>query len=566
MTTPHLLSTSPPAAADGSPVRRAPWSAARRVAAALVPLLPAVTALVAGLWHLGRPSVWRDEAATYTAADRSTGQLFRLTEHVDAVHALYYLLVHVDFAVFGAGVTALRMPSVLAGAAAAALVTATGRRLGSARAGFFAGMYWALLPSVDRYLQEGRSYALVSACVAAAAWFLASRRPVAAGAAMALGIGLNLFAGAALLCLALTWWVWRAAGPRADHPARRALVGAGLGVLAAGAVAVRAAGQSSAVEWIPRPRWTDVQQLAETAADRPGLAVLALAVAGYGALGSIGRPVWRLTALALPLAVLPAALLMGFSEVVTPFYVPRYVLYLLLGVAWLVGLGLDAALHHLALALRAAVRGLRAGTARLRRRDDAGAAGAAGALPGGASAEPSAAARRTRRAVLAAGAALGVLLGSGAVAASAWEGKPQQLAIRQPDGHEESLASLSSLVAAHGRPGDAVLFAPTEARRVWVVDPAAFHGTRDLMLARTAAAAGNLDGLDRPLTDLAPRLRGVNRVWLLSIVRNQPTRTSYIEILQAQGFRPIQRWDFKHHDVGVLFVRWSWYKAQQRTR
>ncbi|RSS50106.1 glycosyltransferase family 39 protein, partial [Streptomyces sp. WAC06614] len=149
-----------------------------RYAALTVPLVPALWTLALGLWGLSRQdSVWRDEAATWQVAQRPAGAIWHMLDQVDAVHGLYYLLMHGLFEVFGAGTTTLRLPSVLALAGAAAAVAVTGRRLaGPGRAGRWtglgAGLALGLLPAVQFHLQEGRPYALVTAGAAVATLLL----------------------------------------------------------------------------------------------------------------------------------------------------------------------------------------------------------------------------------------------------------------------------------------------------------------------------------------------------------------------------------------------------------
>lgn len=90
----------------------------------------ALWTLALGLWGLSRQhSVWRDEAATWLVAVRPAGEIRHLLTHVDAVHGLYYLLMHGLFGWFGPSITTLRLPSVLATAVAAACVAVIGRRL-----------------------------------------------------------------------------------------------------------------------------------------------------------------------------------------------------------------------------------------------------------------------------------------------------------------------------------------------------------------------------------------------------------------------------------------------------
>ncbi|MYR58532.1 hypothetical protein GTY54_20600, partial [Streptomyces sp. SID625] len=66
--------------------------------------LPAALALALGLWGIGRrDSMWRDESVTHQVAHRSLGDLGRLLGHIDAVHGLYYLLMHAVFALWDGG-------------------------------------------------------------------------------------------------------------------------------------------------------------------------------------------------------------------------------------------------------------------------------------------------------------------------------------------------------------------------------------------------------------------------------------------------------------------------------
>ena len=95
------------------------------------------------LWRIGVPSFWRDEGATLSAAHRSFPQLIRMLGHMDAVHGTYYLLIWLLVRVAGSGELALRLPSAVAMAAAAGLLTALGRRLAGPAAGLAAGLSFA---------------------------------------------------------------------------------------------------------------------------------------------------------------------------------------------------------------------------------------------------------------------------------------------------------------------------------------------------------------------------------------------------------------------------------------
>ncbi len=91
-------------------------------------LLPLVGLLATAVVALGswRPSLWTDEAATLSAAQRSRRDLWRMLQHLDAVHGLYYAAMHVWTQVAGTSPLALRLPSAVAvGACAVGVLVLT---------------------------------------------------------------------------------------------------------------------------------------------------------------------------------------------------------------------------------------------------------------------------------------------------------------------------------------------------------------------------------------------------------------------------------------------------------
>ncbi|SCE90803.1 Dolichyl-phosphate-mannose-protein mannosyltransferase [Micromonospora matsumotoense] len=128
----------------------------------LVWAAPTLVTLAAGCYGISQAQPWRDELATWSAATRPVGDLFRLTRTIDASTGPYYLLLHAWTGLFGDSVVALRLPSVLAMAGAAGLTAVLGRRLFGAPAGLLAGLLFAVLPGTSRYAQEARPYALVT--------------------------------------------------------------------------------------------------------------------------------------------------------------------------------------------------------------------------------------------------------------------------------------------------------------------------------------------------------------------------------------------------------------------
>ena len=140
---------------------------------------PVVVTAALGLYEIGVPQLWRDELASWSAASRTLPQLWAMLHNIDAVLGLYYFGLHLWMAVFGQSATAMRLPSVFAMTAAAAVVALIGRRLGGNAAGLASGLVFALIPSVSRYAQEARPYAFATLFAALATWqFLrAQERP-----------------------------------------------------------------------------------------------------------------------------------------------------------------------------------------------------------------------------------------------------------------------------------------------------------------------------------------------------------------------------------------------------
>ncbi|MET8980004.1 glycosyltransferase family 39 protein [Streptomyces sp. NPDC004539] len=295
----------------------------------VVVLAPLVLTIALGLWGIRRENtLWGDEAVTYQVARRDLSQIWLTAQHVDLVHALHYALTHAVFELFGAGLVTLRLPSVLAMAGAASGVALLGWRLAGPRAGLAAGAVFALLPQVQKYAQEGRSYALVCALVTWATYALVTAVPrrgrwrwVVYGSLMLTACLLHEFAVLALFAHGVTLAVSRV-------PARvwRAWVVAAGGVVAGLLpLAVLSAGQSGQVAWIDGP--VRLNHL------------LVMAVVGVACALGLRVP-GRLVALAVPLLVLPGLLLL-LASLVKPLFVDRYVLYSNIGIALLLGAWTD---------------------------------------------------------------------------------------------------------------------------------------------------------------------------------------------------------------------------------
>ena len=305
---------------------------------------PALLALILGLYQMGRPELWRDELASWSFASRPVPSLIASARHTGATQLAYYLLLHGWIAAFGDSADALRTLSALAMAAAAACVALVGRRLAGARAGLTAGLVFALVPSVSRFAQEIRFYAL-AVLVATLATLLLLRaldRPsgprwAAYAACLALlgyveVVALSVVAGHIAGAVLRSWH---------DHdrrqlrflPAVAAGLAACLPLVMAGAAQAR-----DQIGWIARPGvdLTDFSFFGRNlfystsvAAALIVLAVLAWAVA------------WREAAFMTVLAVGPVAVVWLASQGSYSYFFPRYLLFTVGAWAILAGIGLS---------------------------------------------------------------------------------------------------------------------------------------------------------------------------------------------------------------------------------
>ena len=127
----------------------------------------AVFAAVVSCAGAAHPSLWIDEAATISAsANRSLTELWRLLDNIDAVHGLYYFVMHGWFAIFPVTEFWSRLSSCLALGGAAAGVVVVGKQLSTRSLAICAGIAFAILPSITWAGIETPSYALLSALVA----------------------------------------------------------------------------------------------------------------------------------------------------------------------------------------------------------------------------------------------------------------------------------------------------------------------------------------------------------------------------------------------------------------
>jgi mannosyltransferase len=225
----------------------------------LDPLAVALLAAVIGSVAASRPSLWFDESATISAsASRSLPELWRLLSHIDAVHGLFYLLMHGWFAVFPPTEFWTRVPSCLAIGVAAAGVVVFAKLFSSRTIAVCAGAVFAILPRVTWAGVEGRSYALQAA---AAVWLTvllitAIRRNswrlwLLYAVALTLSILLNIY----LVLLVPAYAVITPVLRRQKSVVLRWAIASAVAVGAMTPFILFAHGQSFQVAWISRLKW-----------------------------------------------------------------------------------------------------------------------------------------------------------------------------------------------------------------------------------------------------------------------------------------------------------------------
>jgi mannosyltransferase len=517
--------TAPPAHSPGpAPARGPAW---------LIPACSALATLAVMLWRIEVPSFWRDEGATLSAAHRSLPQLIRMLGHMDAVHAAYYLLIWLLVRVAGSGELALRLPSAVAMAAAAGLLTALGRRLVSPAAGLAAGLTFAAIPAVSWFGQDARPFALETAAATAASYcfvrFLDSASPAGrppgtfrdgrlgedtpaarqpssgngrwarwyavslAGLGLANIFGLLLIAAHGTTLLVLHRQHGHQDGRRL---ARRWLATVTVAVVVLLPLEVLAWSQRGQVSWLRTPLAVSLANTGRLVGTPGALLtvalIMAVALAGTALAGwSRFAVAWpgRLAALALPWLLVPPVLLVAASQV-QPVYTFRYIVFCEPAVALLIGAAL---------------------------------------------------------------AALGRVAGPAALMLIVLAGLPAQLGERGPDGHSDDIRGMDQIIAGHARPGDGVIYPQGPGMTSFAADyPYGLARLRDLSAGRSPAQAGTISGTDAPWRVVRGRLSRVSRVWVAEADTPLPGRPL---VLRGEPFQLIHRWQVS--DI------WLWLYGRQ---
>lgn len=482
-------------------------------------VLTAVFAAAVSAAGAARPSLWFDEAATISASTRSVPALWGLLHNIDAVHGLYYLLMHGWFTVFPVTEFYSRLSSCVAVALAAGGVVALARHFASRTTAVCAGIVFAILPRVTWAGIEARSYALTAA---AAVWLtvllvVAVRRDArwlwgCYGLALVGSSLLNVF----VVLMVLVHAVTLAAVAARRAAVRRWVVTAAVAVAAVAPFLAYSRTQIAQVRWISPLGWRTVTEvLREQYFDHSvAFAVLAGVVLSLLVLRRF-RPtdagVRSLVAISAAWIVLPTAVLLLYSVGWNPVYYPRYLTYTSPAMALLLAVGITAF-------------------------------------------------ATAREAVV-------VMLTVLAVAAT-----PNYLLEQRGPYAKEGMdfSQVADVLTAHASPGDCLVldnttnWAPGPIRPLTAARPEAYASLVDPGRGRRAAERNRLWDAHLGIWGVADRLRPCTVLWTVS--QRDPTvadhetghalnpgprlrRAPAYRVPQAMGFRIVERWQFSFAQV-----------------
>lgn len=451
----------------------------------------------------GIPSYWGDEAASVLSGTRPLPSLLNELGAVDAVHGIYYMLLHVWMWAFGTGEWATRALSVIAIGALAAGVVVLGRTWFGRSTAVVAGLLVAVIPRASSLAIEARGYAITAA---AAVWLVVLfNRLARQGATRRQWVLFGLLAGVCSwfflylllvplsLCAVLLLLPRWADAPHRDRRQVRVDMIASVGSALLGALPILtlAALQRGQVSFLAHRGYLSPKGVLITPwFSHTAVAVVMWTLIVVGAVVALLRTRQRAQgALALAWLLLPALALIAVDVIVAPTYNPRYLAVSLGAVALLAARGIAGIVS----AVRDRVPKLGPVTAAL-------------------------------IAVM----VLGVTV-------------PQYLHQRTPyakDGGADFRA-VASAVAAHAQPGDAVLFGEgprpsRSARLAYRLYPGDFAGLRDPQLVTPFTDRAGLWDELMSVTAVAPSLQA-HTVWLLE-TKGAQSASADLSALRRSGY------------------------------
>ncbi|RLP80669.1 hypothetical protein D9V34_00115 [Mycetocola lacteus] len=475
-----------------------------------VPALAIVLGLLAaGISWIGSatPSFWFDEIATLMAARLGGPGLWQFLQHKDAVHGLYYALIHFWIQAFGDSSVALRGFSALAVGLGTAGLVVLGSKLAGVRFGVLAALIYLVLPRTTFMGIEGRSYALAAAIVVwgVIALISAARRNtwwswVIYTVVSIATIYLFMYAGL-ILAAHLAYLLFA-------HRDRRTLLRWGISaliILAAVLPLVRAGyGQRGQIAWLSgQPIVNAWTTLVEPWLDGSWLlailVIVLLVIAGRRLPQILARFGTPLVALAAGWAFAPLILMLIANSLFGPLYTSRYMSFTTPGFALLLALAVSVF---------------------------------------------------SRRWIV------WVLVGAIALASL-----PTYVAQRGPYAKQNGVDFLQTAqtIAEHASPGDAFFLQndkTTTIRPRLSVNgyPAEFAGLEDLAFVRSDLENGNFNDVTLPPRKLGERLRGVSTVWVAGSQHTTPEIKAMKRELARHGFVERERYPL-NRTVVTEYVR-----------
>lgn len=307
--------------------------------------MPAGLSLVLGVVVARQRPLWRDEMATWEFSRLPLADLAKAARHVDGSFAPYYALMH-EWQLLFPTAWALRVPSLLAGAATVAVLAALAGQLWNRWSGCLAGVALATNGAFVEAMATARPAPLAALGCAIATWHLLRVRGAAPvrrtwvwyGVTMVAAVALQLFAVLVLLAHAVVV-ATRCCAEGSIRGARGGrlinfVLAATPALATAVLLVVLSSGERGQISWILAPTVEGVRDalLAALGISQPWWGLLVVAAAAVIGWGCVRKRVSVDSAvLAVALLVVPAAALLAISVLVQPAFVPRYLLVAPLG-------------------------------------------------------------------------------------------------------------------------------------------------------------------------------------------------------------------------------------------
>jgi mannosyltransferase len=476
-------------AAAPRPSAMARLTALRRVQPFGWPLALGLLALAFDLTSIGRPALWRDEAATIVVAHRSPLAILQMLRHDDAPIGAYYLFMHFWIRA-GDSALWLRLPSAVGAALGVSLLYLLGKQVANASVGLTAAVVLAALPFSTRYAQEARPYALAMCGAIGASLLLVhalqdSKRASWAWYSVLLTVTVALHLVAALL-IAAHLITCICANRRAFGRYRSWILASVPALLLAAVIGAFAIGESASHAWIPKARVRTLYDAAVELAGSKHILELLLGPAVVVALLAAVR--WciarirsqaadaptssadsqRVTVatIALPWALLPGVVVVTVS-LWYPTYVSRYLLFSLPGLALIAAYGLVQLSRTLRLPMRSWAEAI----------------------------------------VLA-------LIAAGALFPAV---KPGQVNLRTVEAHGDDPAAEAAYLVSVTRPGDGIVYSPRDLVHSLLPFAGANQLPVDALLKTSAGRSHTINGVQVDATAASAQMLRFSRLWALEI-------------------------------------------------